>query len=261
MSSSTQVSCGAVGQHHHLSPACHWIPGSDSLVQTPRACPAPPKWSRCGKRSTPRWKPTRSRSTPSSRGGECPLRPGAGSEKALRYESKPPPRCPDRSLRDGGGSLPSLCKPTLCWLPCRNASLRPRGRRVQPQHPRRCGARREGSPPSSPEPGGEGCSTNGCNGRGEIQVSGSSPCFREMPPLFLSFPLFFSPLHPRLHALGCKTGDSPWHREDVCSALPSSGSDTGGSVQPVPPSPLCLLSPFPGLPNSSCACQHYGPSG
>lgn len=59
------------------SPLCHWIPGSDSLVQTPRACPAPLKWSRCGRRSTPRWKPTRSRSTPSSRGGEYPLCPRA----------------------------------------------------------------------------------------------------------------------------------------------------------------------------------------
>lgn len=45
-----------------------------SLVQMPRACPAPQKWSRCGRRSTPRWKPTRSRSTPSSQGGECPQR-------------------------------------------------------------------------------------------------------------------------------------------------------------------------------------------
>lgn len=43
-----------------------------SLVQMPRACPAPQKWSHCGRRSTPRWKPTRSRSTPSSQGGECP---------------------------------------------------------------------------------------------------------------------------------------------------------------------------------------------
>lgn len=91
-----------------------------SPEQMPRVCPAPQKWNLCGRRSMPRWKPTRSRSTPSSQGGECPRQ---GSvlptlERSLPVLALPEPtvpKSPASRVPWRWNSVGFQSNPTLCW--------------------------------------------------------------------------------------------------------------------------------------------------